>query len=53
MLWRYALEREASKRVVVVDSKFGSFWGGWCSNKLVGAYGVSLCKNIKKGLGCL
>jgi hypothetical protein len=32
-----------------VDSKFGSLWGGWCSFELVGAYGVGLWKNIRKG----
>jgi hypothetical protein len=32
-----------------VDSKFGNFWGGWCSPKLVGSFGVGLWKNIRKG----
>lgn len=31
-LWCYVHEREAWWRVVV-DSKFGSLWGGWCSNE--------------------
>jgi hypothetical protein len=34
---------------VVVDSKFGSLWGRWCSLEPVGAHGVGLWKNIKKG----
>jgi len=29
-LWHYRIEREAWWRIAV-DSKFGSFWGGWCS----------------------
>lgn len=32
-----------------MDSKFGSLWGGWYSFELVGAYGVGLWKNIRKG----
>jgi hypothetical protein len=32
-----------------VDSKFGSLWGGWCSHEPVGAFGVGLWKNIRKG----
>jgi hypothetical protein len=34
---------------VVVDSKYGSFWGGWCSLEPRGAFGVGLWKNIRKG----
>jgi hypothetical protein len=33
----------------MVDSKFGSLWGGWCSLEPVGAFGVELWKNIRKG----
>jgi hypothetical protein len=40
-LWRYVHEREAWWRVVV-DSKFGSLWGRWCSNDPIGSYGVGL-----------
>jgi hypothetical protein len=47
-LWRYAHEREALWRVVV-DSKYGSAWGGWCSNEVHGSYGVGLWKNIRRG----
>jgi len=47
-LWRFRLERDAWWRGVI-DSKFGSMWGGWCSQELVGAFGVGLWKNIRKG----
>jgi hypothetical protein len=46
-LWQFGIERDAWWRVVV-DSKFGSLWGGWCSLEHVGAFGVGLCKNIRK-----
>jgi hypothetical protein len=49
-LWRYGIEREACWRVAV-DSKFGSLLGGWCSREPVGAYGLGLWKNIRKGWG--
>jgi hypothetical protein len=42
-LRRYGIER------VAMDSKFGSLWGGWCSLEPVGAFGVGLWKNIRKG----
>jgi len=32
-----------------VDSKFGSLWGDGCSLEPVGAFGVGLWKNIRKG----
>jgi hypothetical protein len=47
-LWRYGIEREAWWKIVV-DSKFGSLWGGWCSLELVGVFRVGLWKNIRKG----
>jgi hypothetical protein len=47
-LWRYGNERDAWWRVVV-DSKYGSLWGGWCSLEPGGVYGVGLWKNIRKG----
>jgi hypothetical protein len=28
----------------VLDSKNGSLWGGWCSNEILGPYGVGLMK---------
>jgi hypothetical protein len=36
-----------------VDSKYRSSWGGWCSSKLVGTYGVGLWKNIREGWGTI
>jgi hypothetical protein len=47
-LWRYGSERDAWWRVVV-DSKYGSIRGGWCSRKPSGAFGVGVWKNIRKG----
>uniref|UniRef100_A0A2N9FVR5 Reverse transcriptase domain-containing protein n=1 Tax=Fagus sylvatica TaxID=28930 RepID=A0A2N9FVR5_FAGSY len=47
-LWRYGCDREAFWRRVV-EAKYGSLWGGWCSNDIRGPYGVSLWKNIRKG----
>jgi hypothetical protein len=47
-LWRYGTEPEALWRRVV-DVKYGSLWGGWCSNDCRGPYGVGLWKNIRKG----
>jgi hypothetical protein len=32
-----------------VNSKYGNLWNGWCSLKPVGAFGVGLWKNIRKG----
>jgi len=47
-LWRYGTERDAWWRVVV-DSKYGSLRGGWCSLEPTGAFGVGVWKNIRKG----
>ena len=47
-LWRYAIENESSWRRVI-DSKYGSMWGGWCSHRVTQAYGVSLWKFITAG----
>jgi hypothetical protein len=44
-LGRYGLEREAWWKVVV-NFKYESSWGGWCSSEPVG---VSLRKNIRRG----
>jgi hypothetical protein len=33
----------------MVDSKFGSSWGWWCSNKPPKSNGVRLWKNIRRG----
>uniref|UniRef100_A0A2N9EYR9 Reverse transcriptase domain-containing protein n=1 Tax=Fagus sylvatica TaxID=28930 RepID=A0A2N9EYR9_FAGSY len=37
-LWRYGAERDALWRLVV-DAKYGSLWGGWCSELGKGPYG--------------
>jgi hypothetical protein len=34
---------------VVVDTKFGGTWNGWCSNEVYGPYGVQLWKHIRRG----
>jgi hypothetical protein len=34
---------------VVVDSKYGSLWGDWCSLEPAGAFGMGVRKNIIKG----
>jgi hypothetical protein len=47
-LWCYVRERDAWW-IVVVDSKFGSLWGGWCSKEPPKPYGVRLWKNIRRG----
>jgi hypothetical protein len=47
-LWQFGSERDAWWRVAV-DSKFGNLWGRWCSIEPVGAFGVGLWKNIRKG----
>jgi hypothetical protein len=31
----------------VIDHKFKSSWGEWCSNEPPGTYGVRLWKNIR------
>uniref|UniRef100_A0A2N9FL13 Reverse transcriptase zinc-binding domain-containing protein n=1 Tax=Fagus sylvatica TaxID=28930 RepID=A0A2N9FL13_FAGSY len=47
-LWRYGAEHEALWRRVV-DSKYGSRWGGWCSHRVHVPYGVGLWKFIRAG----
>jgi hypothetical protein len=47
-MWRYEIERDAWWRIVV-DSKYGSLWGGWCSLEPAGTFEVRLWKNIRKG----
>jgi hypothetical protein len=47
-LWNYGHEREAWWRVVV-EAKYGSLWGGWCTCPHTGASDVSLWKNIRLG----
>jgi hypothetical protein len=33
----------------VVDSKYGSLWGGWCSLEPTAVFGLRVWKNIRKG----
>jgi hypothetical protein len=40
-MWRYGLEREALWRSVI-EVKYESLRGGWCSSEVVGTYGVSV-----------
>jgi hypothetical protein len=47
-LWRYGTEREALWWQVV-EVKYGSLLGGWCSEVVRGPYVVSLSKNIRRG----
>uniref|UniRef100_A0A2N9G249 Reverse transcriptase domain-containing protein n=1 Tax=Fagus sylvatica TaxID=28930 RepID=A0A2N9G249_FAGSY len=46
--WRYGTDLEALWRRVV-DSKYGSQWGGWCSHRVHVPYGVGLWKFIRVG----
>jgi len=48
-------EREALWRVVV-ETKYGSLEGGWCSKEVVGPFGVCVCvcmcvEMYKEGVG--
>jgi hypothetical protein len=47
-LWRYGREREALWRLVI-DAKFESLKGGWCSKEVSGSFGVGVWKHIRKG----
>jgi hypothetical protein len=47
-LWRYGMDREAMWRSVV-EAKYGSLWGGWCSKSGKGPHGVSVWKFIRQG----
>ena len=47
-LWCYFHEREIFWRMVV-DSKYGSSWGGWCLNEVYKSYRMGQWKNIRKG----
>ena len=50
-LWRYTSE-SAFLWCQVVDCKYGSQRGGWCSNWICEPYGVSLWKHIRVGWDC-
>jgi hypothetical protein len=47
-LWRYGREREALWRLVI-DVKFESLKGGWCSKEVLGTFGVVVWKHIRRG----
>ena len=32
----------------MVEAKYGSLWGGWCSKEVKGSYGLCLWKSIRK-----
>jgi len=42
-LWRFAMEMDALLRKVV-DIKYGSMRGGWCSKEVGNSIGVGVCK---------
>ena len=42
------MERDALW-MMVVDAKYGSMWGSWCSNSVQGPYEFCLWKSIRKG----
>ena len=42
------MERAALWRQVI-EVKYGSEWGGWCTRPINGPYGVVLWKNISQG----
>ena len=33
----------------VIEVKYENDWGGWCTNKVTSAYGVSLWRHIRSG----
>jgi hypothetical protein len=47
-LWRFAMEMDALWRKVV-DIKYGSMSGGWCSKEVGGSFGVGVWKCIRRG----
>jgi len=49
-LWRYGREREALWRLVI-DAKFESLKGWWCSKEVSGSFGVGVWKHIRRGWG--
>lgn len=47
------MERDALWRMVM-DAKYGSMWGSWCSNSVQGPYEFCLWKSIGRvGMGML
>jgi hypothetical protein len=47
-LWRYATEREAYWRKVV-EIKYGSMEGDWCTKQVERPFGVGVWKHIRRG----
>jgi exonuclease III len=47
-LWRFAMESEALWRKVV-EIKYGSLAGGWCTKQVEGSFGVGVWKHIRRG----
>jgi hypothetical protein len=47
-LWHFGKEKGALWRRVI-DLKYGSDVGGWCTNAMTEPYGVSLWKFIRRG----
>jgi hypothetical protein len=50
-LWRFATERDALWRKVV-EVKYRSMAGGWCTNQVMRSYGVGVWKHIRRGWEC-
>ena len=46
--WRYGMDREALWKQVV-EVKYESIWGGWCTKEDQEAYGVGAWKGIRRG----
>lgn len=46
-MWCYGIERDALWRIVV-DSKYDSLWGGWCSIELAGTFGWGCGRTLEK-----
>jgi hypothetical protein len=49
-LCRYAIERDALW-ILVVESKYDSTRGGWCSKEVVGLFGAGVWTCIRMGVG--
>jgi hypothetical protein len=47
-LWTYTREGETLWRLVI-EAKFESLSGGWCSKKVLGIFGVGVWKHIRRG----
>ncbi|KAG6698035.1 hypothetical protein I3843_08G001900 [Carya illinoinensis] len=47
-LWQYHLEGDALWKNIL-ECKYGSEWGGWCTKEVRGAYGVGVWKFIRSG----